>query len=53
MKNSHLEVIATMNVRQGMLDEFKQQAIKIIRQTREKDIRTLRYDWYLNNDETR
>jgi hypothetical protein len=35
-----------------MLDGFKKQAAECIRVTREKDTRTLRYDWFLSEDET-
>ena len=47
-----LEVSARMTVRQGKLEGFKQQAAEIIRQTKEKDTKTLRYDWFLNRDQT-
>ncbi len=49
---SRLEVSARMTVRDGKLEGFKQQAAECIRQTREKDTKTLRYDWFLSNDET-
>jgi quinol monooxygenase YgiN len=47
-----LEVSARMTVRPGKLEGFKQQAAEIIRQAHEKDTKTLRYDWFLNNDQT-
>jgi quinol monooxygenase YgiN len=47
-----LEVSATMTVRPGKLEGFKRQAAEIIRQAREKDTKTLRYDWFLNRDQT-
>ena len=47
-----LEVSARMTVREGKLDGFKRQAAECIRQTREKDTKTLRYDWFLSSDET-
>ncbi len=47
-----LEVSAKMTVRKGKLDGFKQQAAEIIRQTKEKDTKTIRYDWYLSKDGT-
>ena len=47
-----IEVSARMTVRQGQLEEFKRQAAECIRQTREKDTKTLRYDWFLSADET-
>lgn len=49
---SKLEVSARMTVRNGKLDGFKQQAAECIRQTKEKDTKTLRYDWFLNSDQT-
>jgi quinol monooxygenase YgiN len=49
---SKLEVSAKMTIRKGKLEEFKQQAAECIRQTAEKDTKTLRYDWFLNEDET-
>lgn len=47
-----LEVSARMTVRKGKLKGFKQQAAEIIRQTKEKDTKTLQYDWFLNSDQT-
>ncbi len=47
-----LEVSARMTVRKGKLEGFKQQAAECIRQTKEKDTKTLRYDWFLSDDET-
>ncbi|MCE7980854.1 MAG: hypothetical protein DYG89_06650 [Caldilinea sp. CFX5] len=47
-----LEVSAKMSVRPGKLEGFKRQAAEIIRQTKEKDTKTLRYDWFLNRDQT-
>ena len=46
------EVSAHMTVRPGQLEGFKKQAAECIRITREKDTRTLRYDWFLTNDGT-
>ena len=48
----YLELGAHMTVRAGCLDGFKQQAAECIRITREKDTRTLRYDWFLSSDGT-
>jgi quinol monooxygenase YgiN len=47
-----LEVSARMTVRPGKLEGFKQQAAECIRQAKEKDTQTLRYDWFLNSDQT-
>ena len=49
---SKLEVSARMTIRRGKLEEFKQQAAECIRQTKEKDTKTLRYDWFLSDDQT-
>jgi len=49
---SKLEVSARMTVRKGRLDAFKRQAAECIRQTKEKDTKTVRYDWFLSHDET-
>ena len=47
-----LEVSARMTIREGKLEGFKQQAAECIRQTREKDTKTIHYDWFLSKDET-
>jgi quinol monooxygenase YgiN len=49
---SHLELSAHMTVRPGCLEGFKRQAAELIRLTKEKDKRTLRYDWFLSTDGT-
>ncbi len=49
---STLEVSARMTVRPGQLEGFKRQAAECIRQTKERDTKTLRYDWFLSDDET-
>jgi quinol monooxygenase YgiN len=46
------EVMARLKVRDGELDGFKQQAAEMMRWTREKDTKTLRYDWFLSDDGT-
>ena len=46
------EVTARLKVREGELDGFKQQAAEIMRQTRERETRPLRYDWFLSDDGT-
>jgi quinol monooxygenase YgiN len=43
-----LEVIARAKVRPGQLEGFKAQAAEIIGVTRERDTRTLRCDWFIN-----
>ena len=52
MANTILEVSAMMKVRDGKLQGFKQQAAEIIRLAKEKDTKTLRYDWFLSKDGT-
>jgi quinol monooxygenase YgiN len=47
-----LEVTARMTIREGRLEGFKWQASECIRQTRERDTKTLRYDWFLSADQT-
>ena len=47
------EVTARLRIREGELEGFKQQAAEIMRQVREKDTKTLRYDWFLSDDGTR
>jgi hypothetical protein len=46
------EVSARMKVKAGQLEGFKKQAGEVIRLAREHDTRTLRYDWFLSDDET-
>lgn len=46
------EVTARLKVREGELDEFKRQAAEMVRLTREKDTKTLRYDWFISDDGT-
>jgi quinol monooxygenase YgiN len=48
----HLQVIARMKVRPGQLEGFKTQAAEILRLAQEKDTQTLRYDWFINEDDT-
>jgi quinol monooxygenase YgiN len=51
-KGEVLEVSARMTIREGKLEGFKQQVAEIIRLTKERDTKTLRYEWYLSDDET-
>jgi quinol monooxygenase YgiN len=46
------ELSAHLTVRPGCLEGFKKQAAECIRITKEKDTRTLRYDWFLSSDGT-
>ena len=47
------EVTARLKVRDGQLEGFKRQAGELMRQVKEKDTKTLRYDWFLSDDGTR
>ena len=49
---NRLEVTAHGTIREGKLEGFKRQAAELIRQTREKDTKTLRYDWFISSDGT-
>ena len=46
------EVMARLKVREGVLAGFKEQAAEMMRLAREKDTKTLRYDWFLSADGT-
>lgn len=47
---SDFEVIARLKIRAGQLQGFKAQANEIIRLAREKDTKTVRYDWFIDED---
>jgi quinol monooxygenase YgiN len=49
---TRLEVSARMTIRPGKAGEFKRQAAEIIRQAKARDTKTIRYDWFLNSNET-
>jgi quinol monooxygenase YgiN len=44
------EVTARLKIREGELEGFKQQAAEVMRLAREKDTKTLRYDWFISRD---
>lgn len=46
------EVTARLRIRDGELDGFKRQAAELLRQAKEKDTKTLRYDWFVSHDGT-
>lgn len=48
----HLELHAHLKIRPGQLEGFKAQAAEIMRIAREQDTKTLRYDWFINEDGT-
>jgi quinol monooxygenase YgiN len=45
-----LEVSVRMRVRKGRLDGFKDQVTRCVAETRAKDTKTRRYDWFLSRD---
>jgi quinol monooxygenase YgiN len=45
-------VTAHLKVREGELKGFKRQAAEMMRLARERDTKTLRYDWFLSDDGT-
>ncbi len=47
-----VQVIARAKVRPGQLEGFQAQAAEILRLARQKDTQTLRYDWFLSEDQT-
>jgi quinol monooxygenase YgiN len=46
------EVTARLKIRDGELEGFRQQAAEMMRLAREKDTKTLRYDWFVSDDGT-
>ena len=46
------EVTARLKINEDELDGFKRQAAEMMRLTREKDTKTLRYDWFISDDGT-
>ena len=46
------EAAARVKIREGELEGFKRQAAEIMRLTKEKDAKPLRYDWFLSDDGT-
>lgn len=49
---NRLDVTAHGRIREGKLEGFKRQAAELIRQAKEKDTKTLRYDWFISTDGT-
>jgi quinol monooxygenase YgiN len=47
-----LEVSVRMKVRDGQLEGLKEQAARCVKETKDKDTKTLRYDWFLSSDDT-
>jgi quinol monooxygenase YgiN len=46
------EATAHLEIREGQLEGFKQQAAEVVRQMREQEDQPLRYDWFLSDDGT-
>jgi quinol monooxygenase YgiN len=46
------EVMARLKIRDRELDGFKRQAAEVMRLARELDTKTLRYDWFIDADQT-
>jgi quinol monooxygenase YgiN len=46
------EVTARLKIRDGELEGFEQQAAEMMRIAKEKDTKTLRYDWFISDDGT-
>ena len=44
------EVKARLKIREGELEGFKRQAAEVMRLAREKDTKTVRYDWFISDD---
>jgi quinol monooxygenase YgiN len=44
------EVKARLKIRQGELEGFKRQAAEVMRLAREKDTKTVHYDWFISDD---
>jgi quinol monooxygenase YgiN len=49
---TYLEVVARATVRPGQFEGFRAQAAEIVKLTQERDTRTLRCDWFINEDGT-
>ena len=47
---SHFELHAHLKIRPGRLEGFKAQAAELVRITRERDTKTLRYDRFIKED---
>jgi quinol monooxygenase YgiN len=47
-----LEVSVRMKVRDGQLEGLREQAARCVKETKDKDTKTLRYDWFLSSDGT-
>jgi quinol monooxygenase YgiN len=48
----HLELHAHVKIRPGQVEGFKAQAAEIMRITQDQDTKTIRYDWFINEEGT-
>jgi quinol monooxygenase YgiN len=48
----NFELHAHLKIRPGQLEGFRSQASELVRITRERDTKTLRYDWFIKEDGT-
>ncbi|MHA2281592.1 MAG: putative quinol monooxygenase [Promethearchaeota archaeon] len=51
-KTRNLQIGGIIKIPAGKLEEFKQIATECTNLVREKDTKTLKYDWFLNSDQT-
>ena len=49
---SKIQISAVIKIPEGKIEEFKQSANECIKQVKQKDTGTLKYDWFINNDQT-
>jgi quinol monooxygenase YgiN len=53
MKMNKIQISAVIKIPEGKAEEFKKSANECIKQVKEKDTGTLKYDWFLNSDQTK
>lgn len=47
-----IQVTARLKIHEGKLPQFRKIAALCIQSVHKKDTRTIRYDWFINNDQT-
>lgn len=47
-----LQVTARLTIHEGKLEQFKELAAQCMRSVHERDVGTLQYDWFFNDDQT-
>jgi len=50
MSQTHIETYAKFKIHPGKMEEFKHRLQTLVKQVRENEPNTLRYDWFLNED---